>query len=146
MADLKGVDYQEKVRVNRSSGGRRVVRKQVSQDKGRERNRILVKVTQFITLLAGALETLLGFRVLLRMIAANPANPFAALVYNLSRPFLWPFMDLTVTPNYEGFVLEFMTIIAMLVYALIAWGIVQLIWIVFRQVSTRDVIVYESEQ
>ena len=144
--DLKGVDYQEKVEVNRSPSGRRVVRKKVSEDRGRERNRVLAKVTQLITLLTIFLEALLGFRVMLRMIAANPANPFAAFIYNLSAPFVAPFVGLTVTPNYEGFVFEFMTVIGMLVYGLVSWGLIQLIWIVFRQVSTRDVAIYEAEE
>jgi len=138
------VDYQEKVEVHRSPLGR-VVRREVAVDKGKERHRVLSKVTQLISLMAIALEILLGFRVLLRMIAANPANPFAALVYGISQVFVAPFVGLTATPNYEGFVFEFMTLIAMFVYALVAWGLVQLIWIVFRQVSTRDVMVYESD-
>ena len=33
-----------------------------------------------------------------------------------------------------------------LVYAIAAWGLNQLIWIIFRQVSTRDVVVYEAEE
>ncbi len=89
------------------------------------------KLTQLVWLLFGLLEALIGLRVLLRLIAANPANFFAVLVYRMSYFFVWPFLGLTRTPNANGAVVEVSSIIAMFVYALIAWAIVQLIWIVF---------------
>ncbi len=43
----------------------------------------------------------------------------------------WPFLGLMRTPNANGAVVEVSSIIAMFVYALIAWAIVQLVWILF---------------
>ena len=93
-------------------------------------NRVFTwKFTQLVWLLFGLLEALIGLRVLLRLIAANPYNPFAQLVYKLSYPFVWPFLGLTRTPSADGMVLEISSLIAMFVYGLIAWVIVQLVWI-----------------
>ncbi len=89
------------------------------------------KLAQLIWLLFGLLESLIGLRVLLRLIAANPLNPFAILVYRLSNVFVWPFLGLTRTPSANGAVVEISSLIAMMVYALIAWAMVQLVWIVF---------------
>jgi len=89
------------------------------------------KLTQLVWLAFGLLEALIGVRVILRLIAANPANPFARLVYDLSYVFVWPFLGLTRTPSANGSALEISSLIAMFVYALIAWALVQVIWIVF---------------
>jgi len=95
-----------------------------------EQKAYIRKLTEAVWLLFGILEALIGLRVFLKLIAANPNNPFAELVYNASSLFVWPFSGLTFTPAAAGMVLEIPSIIAMLVYALIAWVIVRLIWIV----------------
>jgi hypothetical protein len=88
------------------------------------------KLTQLVWLLFGLLEALIALRVGLKLIGANPGNPFAALVYNLSAVFLWPFFGLTGTPAANGMVLEVPSIIAMFVYALVAWAIASLVWLI----------------
>lgn len=98
------------------------------------------KLTQLIWLVFGLLEALIGVRVILRLIAANPANPFARLVYDLSYLFVWPFMGLTRTPSANGAVLEISSVIAMFVYALIAWALVQGAWIVFDRPQRTAVV------
>jgi YGGT family len=89
------------------------------------------KLTQLIWLAFGLLEALIGLRVVLRLIAANPGNPFARLVYAMSYIFVWPFLGLTRTPSANGAVLEISSLIGMFVYALVAWAMVQLVWIAF---------------
>jgi len=114
-------------------------------------NRVFTwKFTQLVWLLFGMLEALIGLRVILRLIAANPHNPFAILVYNLSAVFVWPFLGLTRTPSENGAVLEISSLIAMFVYALVGWVIVQLVWILIDRprtsatVVTRDTTVVEQ--
>ena len=105
-----------------------------------EERTFIVRLTQLVWLLFGILEALIGLRVLLKLIAANPNSPFAALVYNASSLFVWPFAGLTRTPAAEGMVLDIPSIIAMFVYALVAWAIVRLIWIVLdRPISPTTV-------
>ena len=111
-------------------------------------NRVFTwKFTQLVWLLFGLLEALIGLRVLLRLIAANPRNLFAELVYNFSYPFVWPFLGLTRTLSAGGEVLEISSLIAMFVYALVAWVIVQLVWILIDRprgaVIVRDTTVVE---
>jgi hypothetical protein len=98
------------------------------------------KLTQLIWLLFGLLEALIGLRVVLRLIAANPGNPFARLVYDLSYVFVWPFLGLTRTPSANGAVLEISSLIGMFVYALIAWALVQFVWIVFDRPRSTTVV------
>jgi YggT family protein len=98
------------------------------------------KLTQLIWLLFGVLESLIGLRVVLRLIAANPGNPFAVLVYKMSYVFVWPFMGLTRTPSANGAVLEISSLIAMFVYALVGWVLVQLVWILIDRPRTATVV------
>jgi hypothetical protein len=96
-----------------------------------EQRAFIIRLTEIVWLLFGILEALIGLRVFLKLIAANPNNPFASLVYQASALFVWPFSGLTITPAAEGMVLEIPSIIAMIVYGLLAWLVVRLIWIVF---------------
>jgi hypothetical protein len=89
------------------------------------------KATQLIWLALGVLETLIALRVLLKLIAANPANPFAALLYAFTDLVLLPFAGLTRTPAAGGMVFEVSSLIAMVVYALAFWALERLVWVVF---------------
>ena len=102
------------------------------------RSYTLVRITQFIWLVAGVLETLFAVRIILKLIAANPAAGFAQFITNTTAPFLAPFAGLMTNPTASnGSVLEITTLIAMLVYVLLAWGIVRLLWIVFERRIAR---------
>jgi uncharacterized protein YggT (Ycf19 family) len=98
---------------------------------GQEQRLFSFKTTQWIWLVLGIIEVLIGLRVVLKLIAANPESPFAAFIYNVSAIFLFPFAGLVGTPASGGMVLEISSIIAMLVYALLAWGIERIVWVIF---------------
>ena len=98
---------------------------------GSNRQVATYKVTQLIWLMIGILEAAFALRILLKLIAANPSSPIAALVYTFTGLFLIPFSGLTVTPSVGGMVLEISTFIAMLIYALVGWAIERLVWLIF---------------
>jgi hypothetical protein len=95
-----------------------------------ERQVVLLKSTRFIWWLTGVAEGLIGLRVLLRMMAANPGNAFANFIYRLTDLFLWPFIGLTATPSSDGIVLDIPAVIAMVVYLLLAWVVIELLWLI----------------
>jgi len=102
------------------------------------RSYTLVRITQFIWLVAGVLETLFAIRIALRLVTANQAAGFAQFVTNTTVAFLTPFVGLmNNATSASGSVLEVTTLIAMVVYALVAWGIVRLLWIVFERRIAR---------
>ena len=109
--------------------------RQVSQtttsqrEPGLERRVVTFKATYVIWLVLGLLEALIAFRIGLKLIGANPANPFAMLVYNFSYIFVFPFLGLTAAPAAGGMVLELSSIIAMIVYALLFWLVERLVWV-----------------
>jgi uncharacterized protein YggT (Ycf19 family) len=75
----------------------------------------------------GIVEALLIIRVVLKALGANPAAGFSQLVYSVSAPLVLPFQGIFPTPVTSRSVLELSALVAIVVYALIAWGIVRLI-------------------
>jgi hypothetical protein len=103
----------------------------VQREPGSEQRNFTFKATQLVWLFFGILEALIGLRIVLKLIAANPDSPIAALIYRITDLFLWPFAGLTATPSAGGMVLELSSILAMAVYALIAWAVERTIWVIF---------------
>ena len=91
------------------------------------------KVRQAIYLLFGIIEGLIAIRFVLRLLGANPDAGFAAFVYGVTAPFLAPFVGLFGTPQYNGSVLELHSIVAIVVYALLAWVLAKLAWLLLGE-------------
>ncbi len=96
----------------------------------------LRRISWLIELGAWIVNGLIGLRFLLKLMAANPANPFAQLVYFLTAPFLAIFVGLTQTPSFEGFEIEFYDLIAIMVYFVLAWALIRLLWILFARLRS----------
>ncbi len=118
----------------------------IIEDTGVTRRQNINRFVQFIWLVFGILESLIGLRFFLRLIAANPASPFARLIYEFTDLFMWPFAGLTSSPSAGGMVLEIPAIIAMIIYALIAWVLVSVVGLIFTRYSSRNVTVYERRR
>ena len=137
-------DRRERVYVTRSGDAEH--RERIVTNTAAERTNAVYTTIQLIWLFFGILQGLIALRIVLRLIAANPASPFASLIYGITDLFLWPFFGLTGTPGFNGIVLEIPAIIAMLVYALLAWALVKIIRVLFYRPATTDVIeTYDRE-
>jgi hypothetical protein len=83
-----------------------------------------------------------------KLIGVNAANSFAALIYSVSNPFVAPFASLTGAPAADGMVLEITSLIAILVYALVGWGVVRVLSVLFYRptgpVNVRQTTVSEN--
>src|SRR5919197_5617595 len=79
------------------------------------------RVVQAIWLLFGVIEGLIVIRFVLKALGANPAAGFAQFIYGITAPLVAPFVGLFGNPSANGSVLELQSIIAMIVYALLAW-------------------------
>jgi hypothetical protein len=141
--DRDQIARRKRVVVHQS--GDHVHEEHVVQNVNLEYREALYKVSQFIWLLFGGLEALIGIRVLLLLIGANPGNWFTAFVYQLSGVFLWPFQNIVANPTFQNYVLEITSLIAMIVYPLIGWAIVRLIWVLFYRTPTSQVTTYDRE-
>ena len=99
-------------------------------------------VRRVIYYILGLLEVLFAFRLVFKLLGANPGSGFVSFIYTLSQVFLFPFTAIFRSAATQGIetraVLEPSTIIGMVVYALIAWGIVKLI-IIMRKDNEEHV-------
>src|SRR3989344_2062742 len=86
----------------------------------------IFRLYQVIWYILGVIEVLLASRILLKLIGANLKSGFTSFIYSISAPLASPFRGvLGVTTSLES-VIEWSTIIAMAVYAVVAFGIVKL--------------------
>jgi uncharacterized membrane protein len=73
------------------------------------------------SLLFGLIIGVLALRFVFRLLGANPANGLVAWIYNASAPLVSPFFGIFNTPTeLTSGRLEFETLIAILVYGIIA--------------------------
>lgn len=98
-----------------------------------ERRQRLAKITQIAWLVTSVLEVLIGIRVILKLLGANPQAGFAQFIYGITAVFLAPFAALFPAPSASGSVLELSSLVAMLVYALLAWGIIRIMWVTLEE-------------
>lgn len=81
----------------------------------------------------GVLEILLAFRLVLKLAGASVASSFVGLIYGLTGVFILPFEGIFRRGYTQGIeetsILEPSTLVALIVYAVLAWGIVKLIQI-----------------
>jgi len=80
-------------------------------------------MSRVVWLVAGILLLLLAFRFVLSLLGANTGNAFANFIYNTSHPFVSPFFGLFHYNNIQYGVsrFEIYTLVAMAVYAAVAW-------------------------
>ncbi|MDI3339678.1 MAG: hypothetical protein QJR03_04020 [Sphaerobacter sp.] len=100
---------------------------------------IFQRVANVVWTVIGFIEALIGLRVVLKLIGANPANGFVRTVYDLSGVFVNPFLGIVRDPRSGDMVLEINALIAMLVYLLIGWGIVRIVWLIFETTAPTEV-------
>ncbi len=104
-----------------------------------ETKKSIFRVSQIVWTILAIILILLAFRVVLRVLGADPTSGFASLIYAISYPFAAPFAGILRTDyGTGGSVFEWSTIIAAVVYTIIAYGIIHLVTLV-RPVSPEEV-------
>ena len=89
---------------------------------GRTAGMVLSDIVWFV---AGVIIALLGLRFVFAALSANPGNGFVNFIYNVSHPFAAPFFGIfhynDVYVRGTGSHIELYTLLAMLVYTVVAW-------------------------
>lgn len=97
----------------------------------------LYRGTQVVWYILGLVETLLAFRFILKLVAANPDAGFSGFIYSASYIFAAPFLNVFATTRVASNTFEWTTLLAMLVYWLLALGIIKL-FLMSKTVSTPE--------
>ena len=88
-------------------------------------------VANIIYFIAGLFEVALVFRFIFKITGANPGSGFVSAIYSFTQFLILPFRGIFSSAAAPGAevkaILEPSTLVAMIVYAVIAWGLVRLI-------------------
>lgn len=130
-------DVEENVKETQVSqqGDTQVVREKTSSASTEDTRSTLANGIWYVV---GVLEVILAIRFVLKLFGANPSSGFVDFTYSLSGVFTAPFRGIFSTPTNEGDVttgvFETSTLVALIVYGLVGWGLVKLITLQSKQV------------
>jgi uncharacterized protein YggT (Ycf19 family) len=97
------------------------------------------RAIQVVWWVVGLIDTLIAIRFLLKMFGANTASAFVSFMYALTDPLVAPFHGIFNTGSAGRSVFEPESIVAIIIYTLIGWGIVSLIRLLARNRTTTVV-------
>ncbi len=91
----------------------------------------VARAKQIIYFIFGAIEVLLAVRFILLVLGANEASGFVRFIYGLSRPFVLPFQGIFGEPTLGAAVVEWASLVGIIVYALVAYGLARLAELIY---------------
>ena len=90
----------------------------------------IFRTYQIIWYILGVIEVLLAFRFVLKLLGASTYSGFTNFIYSVSDPLALPFAGILGITSTSASVLEWSTLIAMSVYAVVAYGLVELLQLI----------------
>jgi len=97
----------------------------------------LYRGTQIVYYILGILEVLLAFRFVLKLLGANSGAGFTSFIYGITYVFAAPFINVFKLTQVSGNIFEWTTLLAMLVYWIVAMGVIKL-FLMGKTVSTPE--------
>ena len=120
---------------------------QYVEDENLRRANLRYWITRVVYFVLGVMEVIMGLRFIFRLLGANQGSSFVMVLYDLSHVFVAPFNGIFNDQTIGRVsVFEVSTLIAMLIYALIAWGIVGLSRVVLAPSLTNEQRVIRSRR
>ncbi len=121
-----------------SAQGDRVVRSERIHEPSAAARRAAIeaRVNQIVWFIAGLIMAIIAIRFVLFLLGANRGSGFFQLIFSLSQPFVLPFLGLFEEPTYGGSVFESASVVAVIVYALVAYAVARLVTIVLASPNT----------
>ena len=116
----------------------------VAYDPFADRRLAAHRIVQLVYWIFGLIEGLILIRFILKALGANPSAGFAQFIYGITAPLVAPFYGLFGNPSAQGSVLELHSIVALIVYGLVAWLIAKLVWILVGE--TRSAVKTHATQ
>lgn len=92
-----------------------------------QKKKAIFRTHQIIWYILAVVEILLGFRMSLKALGANPSSGFTSTIYAISDLFALPFRGILPVSISNNSVIEWSTLVAAIVYFVIAYGIIHLI-------------------
>jgi hypothetical protein len=103
------------------------------------RRPIEVVLARLVMWVFGAIEILIAIRFVFKLFGASTESAFVQFIYTASGYFMAPFEAIFESQKVDGSVFELSALVAIAIYALVAWGIVALIRAVTPRAQSRTV-------
>lgn len=103
-----------------------------------DKKKTIFRFNQIIWYILGLIEVLLLFRIVLKVLGANPFAGFTSLIYSITTPLAVPFSGILGTYVIGNSVMEWSSIVAAIVYFCIAWGLIYLLDLIYP-ITPKDV-------
>lgn len=114
------------VRTEKRQTGDTNVERQTVATESKAPSSVVAK--RIIYYVVGIIVALLLLRIALLLFAANQGNVFVDFIYTLGGIFAAPFFGIfSYTPAYGSSVFEISSVVAILIYLLVGWGIAKLL-------------------
>lgn len=117
-------ETQRTTEVNKTTtepGGAQVVQREVSQATP---GAVLFKRSVWFIL--GVINALIALRFIFLLLGANRDAGFVDFIYTVTSPLVAPFAGIFGEPTYGQFMFDWSSVLAVIIYSLIAWGITKL--------------------
>ena len=98
------------------------------------------RTAAYIYFVLGVVEVLLGIDFILRLLGANPNSGFVNFIYEIAGVFVAPFRGIWPASSSNGSYLDPAILAAMVVYALLVWGILTLLKIITAPRGTKPAV------
>jgi hypothetical protein len=105
-----------------------------------EHGRYNFRAAAVVGLIVGVVDVLIAGRFLLKLLGASSQSGFVTFIYGVTAPLVGPFHGIFANSGAANNVFEPAALVAMLVFALIGWGVVVLIRIVTAPKGTRPAV------
>ncbi|MGH7217985.1 MAG: YggT family protein [Candidatus Microsaccharimonas sp.] len=89
----------------------------------------VVLLQRIVWYIAGLISVIIALRFIFLLLGASREAGFTDFIYSISAPFVAPFVGIFGEPTYGVSVFEISSVLAIIVYLLIAWGIAKLVTI-----------------
>ena len=87
----------------------------------------VVTAQRVVWFIVGLINVIIALRFIFLLLGANRGAAFTDFIYSLSAPFVAPFVGIFGEPVYGRSVFEVSSILAIVIYTLIGWGIAKLL-------------------
>ena len=84
-------------------------------------------IRAFINIVVGIIELLLIFRLIFKFLVVNAGTPFVAWLYGVTARLVMPFAKIIPDLKFSGFVVDFATLAALIVYAIAGYLILMIL-------------------
>lgn len=86
-----------------------------------------VRLVLAIWFVTGVVDVLIGLRFLLKLLGASQASSFTVFIYGVTEPLVAPFRGIFPEGARQTFVFEPAALVAIVIFALIGWGLATLV-------------------